>query len=116
MDLENRKGIFVKYACKWCKNHIEFDVENCGEWLACPHCNRQIRLPAADQLKPVGGEKAWYDEAGVITYLKCPTCRRMLFMTHEHQDGQEFVRFPSHTTNSGFQCYASFTRYKVSNS
>ena len=103
----------VRCPCKHCKCPIEFDVKRCGEKIECPHCHVQTLLPKEGELKPIGDEKTWENKSGMITHVKCPTCRRMVLVTHEHREGREFVRFVDHMTKTGLSCYASFTCYRL---
>ena len=50
--------MIAKTSCQLCGQHIEFEVENAGETVACPSCGQQTRLllpskPATVQPAPV---------------------------------------------------------------
>ena len=36
--------IYIKSNCRLCGGSIEFPVHGLGEWIDCPHCNRQLQL------------------------------------------------------------------------
>lgn len=37
---------FIKVACPHCGGHVEFDLQNEGQTIDCPHCNAAILLAA----------------------------------------------------------------------
>jgi Zn finger protein HypA/HybF involved in hydrogenase expression len=101
----------AKVACKKCKTHLQFDAAVCGLPIECPNCGSTIRLPLSDKLRPVGEEITWEDDEGLIRFVKCPSCHRMVPITHEDRGSIHGLRFILHERNSGVECSGSYAAY-----
>jgi hypothetical protein len=58
--------MLTKSTCQNCGGHLEFDVDDTGKEIECPHCQQQTLLRAAFRQSPPKGSIARPRKTGII--------------------------------------------------
>lgn len=81
----------IKCPCNNCSAHVEFETEQAGQTIACPHCGLDtiLFLPRTEKPKPAAAQPTpknsnlkpcpFCDHQVSITAPTCPQCGGVLF-------------------------------------
>lgn len=82
--LERRKvqaANFLKMPCPSCGGHIRFAIQNLGQKISCPHCQKETTLRKPENLKMscvLCGGHVEFPAHAVGQKIQCPHCGRSI--------------------------------------